>query len=130
MTFCQFFRWPCPVSAVRPSKSNHSIWKILFVLGADEYIERLEGKIRKCLPYFRKWKMWKFAYSFHIYGNFLLQKLNSYRGKHWRGETMQERKLFAEIQYSFMLKYFKITVCIMIKEDHAILIVCSQCVSR
>ena len=28
---------------------HHSIWKILFVLGADEYLERLEGKIRKCL---------------------------------------------------------------------------------
>ena len=25
---------------------HHSIWKILFVLGADEYLERLEGKIR------------------------------------------------------------------------------------
>ena len=39
---------------VQPSKSNHSIWKILFVLGADEYIERLEGKIRKCLFFYVK----------------------------------------------------------------------------
>jgi hypothetical protein len=30
-------------------KTHHSIWKILFVLGADEYLERLEGKIRKGL---------------------------------------------------------------------------------
>ena len=26
-----------------------SIWKILFVLGADEYLERLEGKTKKCI---------------------------------------------------------------------------------
>ena len=30
----------------------HSIWKILFVLGANECIERLEGKIRKCLFFY------------------------------------------------------------------------------
>ena len=40
---------------------HHSIWKILFLLGADEYLERMEGKII--------------------------------------------------ITYSFILKYFKITVC-------------------
>ena len=26
---------------------HHSIWKILFALGADEYLDRLKGKIRK-----------------------------------------------------------------------------------
>ena len=32
----------------------HHIWKILFILGADEYLERLEGKIRKCLFFYVK----------------------------------------------------------------------------
>ena len=32
---------------VPPSKMHHSIWKNIFVLGADECLE-LEGKIRKC----------------------------------------------------------------------------------
>ena len=31
---------------------HHSIWKILFVLGAYEYLERKEGKIRKCLFFY------------------------------------------------------------------------------
>ena len=30
---------------VRPSKMQDSIWKIIFVLNADEYLERLEGNI-------------------------------------------------------------------------------------
>ena len=33
------------------SKMHHSIWKILFVLGADE---KQEGKIRKCLFFYVK----------------------------------------------------------------------------
>ena len=33
---------------------HHSIWKILFVLVANEYLERLEGKIRKCLFFYVK----------------------------------------------------------------------------
>ena len=36
------------------SKTHHSISKILFVLGADDYLERLEGKIRKCLFFYVK----------------------------------------------------------------------------
>ena len=44
--------WLCLL--VWPSKMHHSIWKILFVLGADEYLERLEGKIRKCLFFYVK----------------------------------------------------------------------------
>ena len=36
-------------SASSALKNTSSIWKILFVLGADEYLERLEGKIKKCL---------------------------------------------------------------------------------
>ena len=47
---------------------------------------------------FWKWKMWKFSYSFRIYGNFLLHKLNSCSRKYSRGETIQGRKLFAEIR--------------------------------
>ena len=39
---------------VQPSKTHHGTWKIIFVLGADEHIERLEGKIRKCLLFFVK----------------------------------------------------------------------------
>ena len=31
---------------------HHSIQKIIFVLGADEYLERLEGKIRKRLFFY------------------------------------------------------------------------------
>ena len=34
---------------VWPSKTHHSIWKILFVLDADKYLERLEGRIRNSL---------------------------------------------------------------------------------
>ena len=34
---------------------HHSIWKIIFVLGAYEYLERLEGKIRKCLFFMLKY---------------------------------------------------------------------------
>ena len=51
-----FFRkgWDGSALLVRPSKTHHSIWKIIFVLGADEYLERLEGKIRKCLFFYVK----------------------------------------------------------------------------
>jgi hypothetical protein len=44
--------WPCPVRATL--KKHHSIWKIIFVFGADEHLERLEGKIRKCLFFYVK----------------------------------------------------------------------------
>ena len=39
---------------VQPLKSNHSNCQIIFVLGAGEYIERLEGKIRKDLFFYVK----------------------------------------------------------------------------
>ena len=39
---------------VWPSKMHQSIWKILFVLGAHEYLKRLEGKIRKYLFFYLK----------------------------------------------------------------------------
>ena len=32
---------------VQPSKSNRGNWKILFVLGSYEYLERLKGKIKE-----------------------------------------------------------------------------------
>ena len=56
MPFWQFFRkgWDGHALLVRPSKMHHIIWKILFVLCADEYLERLEGKIRKCLFFYVK----------------------------------------------------------------------------
>ena len=33
---------------------HHSIWNFCFVLGAYEYLERQEGKIRKCLLFYVK----------------------------------------------------------------------------
>ena len=56
MPFWQFVRkgWDGHALLVRPSKMHHIIWKILFVLCADEYLERLEGKIRKCLFFYVK----------------------------------------------------------------------------
>ena len=39
---------------VWPSKMHHRIGIILFVLGSYEYLERLEGKIRKCLYFYVK----------------------------------------------------------------------------
>ena len=37
---------------VQPTKSNRGNWKILFVLGSYEYLERLEGKIRDGIFFF------------------------------------------------------------------------------
>ena len=39
---------------VRPSKTHHSIWKYFFIVGAVEYLERLEGKLRTCLFFYSK----------------------------------------------------------------------------
>ena len=54
--FWQFFRmgWDGRALLGRPSRIPHRNWKIIFVLGADEYIERLEGKIRECLFFYVK----------------------------------------------------------------------------
>ena len=38
----------------RLSRIPYRNWKIIFVLGADKYIERLEGKIRECLFFYVK----------------------------------------------------------------------------
>ena len=38
-----------------PSKNAHSIWKILFVFGVDEYPERLEGKIKSVYSFMLKY---------------------------------------------------------------------------
>ena len=51
---CHFGNFSERAGMAVPSKMRHSIWKILFVLGADEYLERLEGKIRKCLFFYVK----------------------------------------------------------------------------
>ena len=62
--------WDGHALLVRPSKMHHSIWKILFVLGANKYLERLEGKIRKCLFLLLKyskitvWPICHFTYFF------------------------------------------------------------------
>ena len=50
----QFFRkgWDGRALLVRPSKSNNSIQKNIFVLGS--YLKRLEGKIRKRLFFYVK----------------------------------------------------------------------------
>ena len=40
--------WTDSDMLMQSSKTHHSIWKMLFVLGADGYLERLEGKIKKC----------------------------------------------------------------------------------
>ena len=83
MPFWQFFRkgWDGRALLVRPSKIHHSIWKILFVFGADEYLERLEGKIRKCLFFYVKifsnnsvtgqgtWGFKKYSYIWYLYWN-------------------------------------------------------------
>ena len=54
--------WDGCALLVRPSKMHHSIWKITFlggwrlvtIRGDDEYLERLGGKIRKCLFFYVK----------------------------------------------------------------------------
>ena len=43
--------WPCPVSA---QKCIIAFETFFLFLGADEYLERLEGKIRKCLFFYVK----------------------------------------------------------------------------
>ena len=58
---------------------HHSIWKILFVLGADEYLETLEGKIGKCfyVKIFSNnsvnrqgtWGFKKYSYIWYLYWN-------------------------------------------------------------
>ena len=45
----------CLKQRIKVDKTHHSIWKLLFVLGADEYLERLEGKIRECLFFYIKY---------------------------------------------------------------------------
>ena len=73
MPFWQFFRkgWDGRALLVRPSKMHHRIGKILFVLSADEYLERLEGKIRMCLFFYVKitvcviWRKKQFFQFFH-----------------------------------------------------------------
>ena len=51
MPFWQFFRmgWNGCALLGQPSRIPHRNWKIFFVSGADECIERLEDKIRECL---------------------------------------------------------------------------------
>ena len=54
MSFWQFFRkgWDGRALLVQPSKMHHSI---LFVLGADEYLERLEGKLESAYSFMLKY---------------------------------------------------------------------------
>ena len=46
-------------------KMHHRIWEILSVLGADEYLERLEGKIRKFVFFHLKYSKITVPKSFH-----------------------------------------------------------------
>ena len=57
MPFWQFFRegWNGRPLLVQPSKIHHSISKILFVLGADEYLERLEAKLESAYSFMLKY---------------------------------------------------------------------------
>jgi hypothetical protein len=54
--FWQFFRmgWDGHALLGWPSRIPHRNSKIIFALGADEYIERLESKIRECLFFYVK----------------------------------------------------------------------------
>ena len=54
MPFWQFFRQGRDGRAllVRPSRIPHRISKIIFALGADEFLAMLEGKIR-VTPFFK-----------------------------------------------------------------------------
>ena len=54
--FWQFFRmgWDGRALLGWPSRIPHRNRKIIFVLGANEYVERLEGKIRECLFFYVK----------------------------------------------------------------------------
>ena len=51
--FWQFFRqgWDGRALLVRPSRIPHRISKILFALGADEFLAMIEGKIGEA-PFF------------------------------------------------------------------------------
>ena len=48
MPFWQFFRkgWDGHTLFVRPSKMHHSIWRTIFVLGANEYLERSDWQAK------------------------------------------------------------------------------------
>ena len=54
--FWQFFRQGGDGRALlmRPSRIPHRISKILFALGADEFLAMPEGKIRRCLFFYVK----------------------------------------------------------------------------
>ena len=60
--FWQFFRMGSNCMLGRPSRIPHRNWKILFVLGSYESLERLKGKIREA-PFFKvqpgKKTVWK-----------------------------------------------------------------------
>ena len=67
MPFWQFFKnsWDGHALIARHSKTHHSIWKTLLVLGVDEYLERLEGKIRKFVFFHLKYSKITVPKSFH-----------------------------------------------------------------
>ena len=81
----QFFRmgWVGHALLGRPSRIPQRNWKILFVLDAAEYIERLEGKVRECL----------FFYVKILYNNSVIEVLRMAGVL----EKMQERFLFSQV---------------------------------
>ena len=120
--------WPWPVSAA--FKSNRSNWKILFILGSYEYLERLEGKIRDGIFFCINksdnysvvrltvdmshiWKIWKqrwptvrdsiFSYS-TIINHYVLQMLIILQIKHmqfWIIWPRLSRKLIQTLKNNF-----------------------------
>ena len=56
MPFWQFFRkgWDGRALLVRPSKTHHSIRKIIFVFGADDLKAKLESAYSFMLKYSKK----------------------------------------------------------------------------
>ena len=77
---------------------HHSISKILFVLDADEYLERLEGKIRKCLFFFMlkyskiMWSKFLNHFSINYFFIFFWPHLHEVRG--WFLLTIIRRHAF------------------------------------
>ena len=47
--------WNGRAPLVRPSKRHFSIWKIIFVLGAHKYLERLESKLESAYSFMLKY---------------------------------------------------------------------------
>ena len=86
------------------SKMHHSVYKIIFVLGADEYLERLEGKVKKCLIFCVKiWEktVWMVTHFLFLGRNNICA---SQGGFEWRRRGRKGRKGFSHPQLIPFLK--------------------------